>query len=127
MICALLFVSTIAVGNSLLHLGDNDTFEDFRKLGLFCSVAGVACLGTALLWRHGGGGMLPRAYCTLAIVAAYWIGVYAPAVYTHEHSKTISSWLWIFPVFSAYYVLVSFRRAALADPSSNAAVDQRPT
>lgn len=101
----------IAIGNSFLHLSDNDTFEGLRKIGLFCSVAGVASIGVAMLLRHRGAGSLARAYCALVILATYWIGVYAPTVYAHEHSKTISSWLWIFPIFAGYYALVSFRRS----------------
>ena len=103
-------IVAIPVGNSFLHLRDTDTFEAFRKFGLFCSVAGVACAGAALLLRHAQGDRLARAYCILFIVVAYWIAVYAPSVYRHEHSKTISSWLWIFPVFAGYYTLVSCRR-----------------
>lgn len=113
MALAVISIAAITIGNSFLHLRDNNAFESFRKLGFFCSVAGVACAGTALLLRHGRRDMLARAYCLLFIVAAYWIAVYAPAVYRHEHSKTMSSWIWIFPVFAGYYALVSCRRSYL--------------
>ena len=110
MALAAIAIAALAIGNSFLRLQDNDTFEAWRKFGLFCSVAGVACAGAALLLRHARGDRLARAYCILFIVVAYWIAVYAPSVYRHEHSKTISSWLWIFPVFAGYYTLVSCRR-----------------
>lgn len=108
---ALVGVAAIAIGNTFLHLRDDETFEALRKFGLFCSVAGVASIATAMLLRHRGRGALALAYCALLIVVAYWIAVYAPAVYRHEHSKTISSWLWIFPIFAGYYALVNFRRS----------------
>ncbi|WP_353219189.1 hypothetical protein [Salinisphaera sp. S4-8] len=110
MTLAAIAVAAIATGNSFLHLPDSDTYEALRKFGLFCSTAGVACAGAAVLLRHAHGDRLARAYCILFIVVAYWIAVYAPSVYRHEHSKTISSWLWIFPVFAGYYTLVSCRR-----------------
>tara|TARA_Y100001968_G_scaffold30605_1_gene23612 strand:- start:969 stop:1967 length:999 start_codon:yes stop_codon:yes gene_type:complete len=113
MTLAVLAILAIAVGNSFLHLRDNNEFESFRKLGLFCSVAGVACAGAAVLLQHGRRHVLARAYCLLFIVVAYWIAVYGPAVYRHEHSKTMSSWIWIFPVFAGYYTLVSCRRSYL--------------
>ena len=115
MVLAVAAIMAIAVGNTFLSLSDNDTFEGFRKIGLFTSVAGVASMGAALLLRHGRQAGLARAYCVMFILAAYWIAVYAPAVYTHEHSKTMSSWLWIFPVFAGFYALVSFRRAYARD------------
>lgn len=116
---ATLAVVAIALGNTLLHSLDNDTFEALRKAGLFCSVAGVACIGTALLLRHGHRGALAQAYCALFIVTAYWIAVYAPSHPFHQHSKTISSWVWIFPIFAGYYALLRFRRVAMrADPQT---------
>lgn len=124
MALALVGVAAIAIGNSFLHLSDNDAFEGLRKIGLFCSVAGVAFVGAALLLRHRGRGPLARAYCVMAIVAAYWIAVYAPTIYVHEHSKTISSWLWIFPIFAGYYGLVKFRRSYVRHDSSTSNHDQ---
>ena len=114
-VLTIIAIPAIALGNSLLHLRDDDVYEGFRKIGLFTSVAGVASMGAALLLRHGRQAGLARAYCVMFILAAYWIAVYAPAVYTHEHSKTMSSWLWIFPVFAGFYALVSFRRAYARD------------
>jgi hypothetical protein len=127
MALALVGIAAIAVGNTFLHVRDNDTFEALRKFGLFCSVAGVALVGAAMLLRHRSRGPLALAYCAMMIVVAYWIAVYAPAVYRHEHSKTISSWLWIFPVFTGYYALVSFRRAyARAAAAEPVAATQAP-
>ena len=117
---AVVAMGAIAVGNSMLHLSDNDTYEAYRKIGLFTSVAGVACIGAALLLRHGKQGSLPRAYCAMCIIIAYWVAVYAPSIYTHEHSQTMSSWLWIFPVFYGHYLLVTFRRAYVRDAAQTA-------
>ncbi|MBS61974.1 hypothetical protein [Salinisphaera sp.] len=118
MALAVLAIAAIAIGNSFLHLRDDNEFESFRKLGFFCSVAGVASAGAAVLLQHGRRDMLARAYCLLFVVVAYWIAVYAPAVYRHEHSKTMSSWIWIFPVFAGYYTLVSCRRSYLRAAST---------
>lgn len=101
----------IVVGNTYLHVPDDHPHQALRKFGLFCSVAGVALASIALLLRHARQGALAQAYCALFIVAAYWIGAYAPTIYVHEHSKTISSWVWIFPVLTGYYALVRFRRS----------------
>lgn len=124
-------IIAIAIGNSGLHLSDDNlAFESLRKIGLFCSVAGVACAGAALLLRHAKRGALAQAYCALFIVAAYWIAVYAPTHHMHQHSKTISSWVWIFPIFAGYYALVRFRRGyvrSVAPPSRSTFATQSPT
>lgn len=87
---ALAAVIAIALGNTFLHAPDDhahqahQAHQALRKFGLFCSVAGVACIGAALLGRHAARGPLARSYCVLFIVAAYWIAAYAPSIYVHK-------------------------------------------
>ncbi len=109
-------VVLLAFGVSFLHIRDNDAFETARKLAFFTTVAGIA-LGSATAFRtYGSQSFVARAYCGLFALALYWLCLFTPAVYTHEHSKTISSWTWIIPLLSMHWFMVTSARIQQQKP-----------
>lgn len=112
-------VVVLAVGVSLLHIRDNDTFEAARKLAFFVTVAGVALSSVTAFRTYANQSPVARVYCGLFALALYWLCLFTPAVYTHEHSKTISSWTWIIPLLSMHWFMVTSARIQQKKPVSD--------
>ncbi|MES1926317.1 hypothetical protein T31B1_13384 [Salinisphaera sp. T31B1] len=113
-------IMALAVGDSFLHIRDNEQFEAARKFGFFCAVAGVAIASAAAFRHYAHGEPINRAYCALFCLALYWIGLFTPATYTHEHSKTISSWTWILPLLATHYFMVTARNRHMSPSRASA-------
>ena len=105
-VLALAAIVVLSVGATFLHLRDNELYEAERKFGLFCAAAGWGLAVAAAFLAYARRGATAYAYAGVFAVAVYWICVFTPAVYTHEHSKTISSWTWIFPLLSLHAFLL---------------------
>jgi|GEM_PF-3064815 len=108
LICATLILLT--VGNTFLHLRNNEALESARKFGFFCSLAGVILTLASAYADQARASIAARSHYATLTLAAYLLFVFAPAVYTHEHSKTVSSWTWLVPLLAMHYFLITQRR-----------------
>lgn len=122
-VLALAATVVLAVGATFLHLRDNELYEAERKFGLFCAAAGWGLAVAAAFIAYARRGAAAYAYAGVFAVAVYWICVFTPAVYTHEHSKTISSWTWIFPLLSLHAFLLFRPRGPAGRESADDTAD----